>query len=72
MKNWKILWSIIVLLVIIVGVLFFALTKSKTVMISTTNVTDFESCAAAGNRVGESYPRQCWTDDGQHFVEKVY
>lgn len=32
-------------------------------------ITNFEECAAAGNRVGESHPRQCWTEDGEHFVE---
>lgn len=34
-------------------------------------ITGFEECAAAGYPVGESYPRQCWTPDGGHFVEDV-
>lgn len=34
-------------------------------------ITDFESCAAAGNPVMESYPRQCNTKDGRHFVEDI-
>lgn len=34
-------------------------------------VTNFEECAAAGNPVMESYPRQCNTPDGQHFVEEI-
>jgi len=29
----------------------------------------FEECVEMGNPVGESYPRQCWTKDGKHFVE---
>ena len=33
--------------------------------------SNFEECAAAGNPVGESYPRQCWTPDGRHFVEEI-
>ena len=33
--------------------------------------TNFEECAAAGNPVMESYPRQCNTPDGRHFVEEV-
>lgn len=33
-------------------------------------INSFEDCVADG-RVGESYPRQCWTRDGRHFVEKV-
>ena len=29
----------------------------------------FEDCIAAGNPAMESHPRQCRTEDGQHFVE---
>lgn len=32
-------------------------------------VIDFTTCADAGYAVGESYPRQCWTPSGRHFVE---
>ena len=35
------------------------------------NIESFEECAAAGNPVMESYPRQCRTEDGKHFVEEV-
>lgn len=34
-------------------------------------ITTFEECAAAGNPVMESYPRQCMTQDGRHFVEEI-
>ena len=39
-------------------------------------ISNFEECAAAGNavmpaRLGESYPRQCRTADGRHFVEEI-
>ena len=34
-------------------------------------VESFEECIAAGNPVMESYPRQCRTDDGKNFVEKI-
>ena len=33
--------------------------------------TTFEECVAAGNPVMESYPRQCNTKDGNHFVEDI-
>jgi glyoxylase-like metal-dependent hydrolase (beta-lactamase superfamily II) len=33
-------------------------------------ITNFKECAAAGNPVMESYPRQC-TADGQTFVEEI-
>ena len=34
-------------------------------------IDSFEDCLAAGNVVMESYPRQCRTADGQHFVEEI-
>lgn len=33
--------------------------------------TNFEECVAAGNPVMESYPRQCNTPQGGHFVEDI-
>lgn len=38
---------------------------------SAQEITSFEECAAAGNPVAESYPRQCWTQDGKYFVESI-
>ena len=35
------------------------------------SIRTFEECQAAGNAVGESYPRQCWTKDGKRFVEEI-
>lgn len=32
-------------------------------------VKNFEECVAAGNRVMESYPRQCTTSKGENFIE---
>ncbi len=40
-------------------------------LVSKPVVTDFESCAQAGNPVMESYPRQCKTQDGRSFVEPI-
>jgi len=34
-------------------------------------INSFEDCVAAGNPVMESYPRQCRTEDGKHFVEEI-
>lgn len=34
-------------------------------------ITSFEECAGAGYPIAESYPRQCRTPDGQHFVEQL-
>lgn len=33
--------------------------------------TNFMECAAQGNPVAESYPRQCNTPSGAHFVEDI-
>ncbi len=37
----------------------------------TSSIHSFEECVAAGNPVMESYPRQCRTNDGKHFVESI-
>ncbi len=34
-------------------------------------IDSFEDCVAAGNPIMESYPRQCRTEDGKHFVEEI-
>jgi len=34
-------------------------------------IENFEDCSNAGFAVMESYPRQCRTDTGEHFVEVV-
>ena len=34
-------------------------------------ISSFEECAAAGNAVMESYPRQCRSADGRLFVEEI-
>lgn len=36
---------------------------------ATGEIQSFDDCAAAGFPVMESYPRQCRTDEGKHFVE---
>ena len=39
--------------------------------IPSLQIANFEQCVRAGYSVGESYPRQCWTPDGRHFVEEI-
>ncbi|KAF6243277.1 hypothetical protein C6988_04170 [Nitrosopumilus sp. b1] len=36
-----------------------------------STIDSFEECAAAGNPVMESFPRQCRTNNGQTFVEEI-
>ena len=35
------------------------------------SIDSFEECVSAGNSIMESYPRQCRTSDGKHFVEEI-
>lgn len=42
-----------------------------TVTPHTNTITSFEECAAVGNPIMESYPRQCATKDGKHFTENI-
>ena len=37
----------------------------------TSSIDSYEECVAAGNPIMESYPRQCRTEDGKHFVEII-
>ena len=39
--------------------------------VESSSITNFEECIVAGNPVMESYPQQCRTSDGQHFVEEI-
>ena len=39
--------------------------------VESSSITNFEECVAAGNSIMESYPRQCRTNDGKHFVEEI-
>ncbi|MCH7560679.1 MAG: hypothetical protein IIC67_04815, partial [Thaumarchaeota archaeon] len=57
---------IIVILVVAIGALM--VTEKETVS-DTSIINNFEECIAAGNPAMESYPRQCRTEDGKHFVE---
>jgi|SRR3989344_4948296 len=61
---------LIIIVVALVGTgVYFALNRQ--LLSPSPEITNFEECARAGYPVGESYPRQCWTSDGKHFVEDV-
>lgn len=46
------------------GAYFYTQQKEK-------SINSFEECAGAGNPVMESYPAQCRTKDGRHFVQQL-
>jgi len=55
----------------VVAVLALVVTASSWLSRNTAPVTTFDECAAAGNPVLESYPAQCNTPDGRHFVQEI-
>ncbi len=55
----------------VIAAVIMQIAPTITVPPFSTPITNFEECAAAGNPVMESYPRQCMTAEGQHFVEDV-
>lgn len=67
MKKKYLLYLLIACIVGTVAILWRPnVTHSPSVQITT-----FEECVAAGNPVMESYPPQCHTPDGKHFVQTV-
>lgn len=62
--SWKIMAIVVILAITFFLVIILSL-KNKN-----EEINSFEACAAAGYPVGESYPRQCWTNGG-HFVEEI-
>ena len=59
--------KIIVILIILAVIISLVITS----FYKESKISNFEECAAAGYPVGESYPRQCWTPGGKHFVEDI-
>lgn len=47
------------------------ITSISSIPIKVSSITNFEECISAGNLIMESYPRQCRTNDGKHFVEEI-
>lgn len=66
MKHSKNILVLIFVLFLIL-ILFYAPSLNK----KDIEINNFEECADAGYAVGESYPRQCWTPEGKHFVEVI-
>lgn len=57
--------SILIILFAIILIITWQLSKEEAL-----SITNFDECAALGNPVMESYPRQC-IHDGQTFVENI-
>lgn len=62
--------AIVVILITLIGVVvYFLWNKQKSLKLDA--ITNFEECIQAGYPALESYPAQCRTPDGKHFVEEV-
>jgi len=65
------------IIAVIVAVPIIILAFSNSISLDTSQqsekpeIDSFEECIAAGYPAMESYPRQCRTDDGKHFVETI-
>ncbi|MFH1509625.1 MAG: GerMN domain-containing protein [Candidatus Nealsonbacteria bacterium] len=66
-------YLIILFVVVILATVGAYLLIKKPACVFTSNmaITTFDECAEAGNAVMESYPRQCRTSDGKHFIEDI-
>jgi hypothetical protein len=67
MKNPR-HWAIVAIAVVLAGGAFLYAQRTQK---GQADVADFAACAAAGNPVMESHPRQCRTPDGRHFTEDL-
>ncbi len=64
----KALVTILVIILVVVGFMFFNKKAGSPVL---AEVKNFEDCLDAGYPIMESYPRQCKTPDGRTFAEEI-
>lgn len=66
---------IIISAIIITALLAILLYQNKSIienrLISRSVIDNFEECVAAGNRIMDTYPRQCIVQSGDYFVEDI-
>ena len=63
-RNLRKVMVIVIILAVVISLVIISFYKES-------KISNFEECAAAGYLVGESYPRQCWTPGGKHFIEEI-
>lgn len=71
MQFLKIITLLFVACVLAIVALVLIKVAPRVTVVPNQAITNFEECAAAGNPVMESYPRQCRAPDGQLFVEEI-
>ncbi len=55
-----------IFILVVYGIIFYVKEKS-----ALSSINNFAQCEGNGYPVMESYPRQCKTPDGKHFVEEI-
>lgn len=68
----KHLFLFVIILVVLIGGFFLFFNKEKDIGIKDDEITSFEECVKAGYPILESYPEQCYTTDGKHFVREFF
>ena len=72
--NKKIIYVIIISTLLIVAAIYLAWLVTSNISTNQNNngeITNFAECEAAGNRVQESYPARCITEDGRSFIQPI-
>lgn len=65
----KIIWIVVIIVMLVGTGVYFAVNRQSSLPVS--QITNFEECAQTGYPILESYPAQCRTPDGKHFVEDI-
>lgn len=71
MQALKIVGLLLLAAILAVVALVLLKVSPRIMPVPPSTATTFEECAAEGNPIMESYPRQCRTPDGQLFVEEI-
>lgn len=69
MKKTHLFILYAVIIAFILGVIYYRESRHLVGPNKRTTVNNFESCAAAGNPILESYPARCITPDGYSFTQ---
>lgn len=69
MKRYTVVFIILGILILVCGIISFALWKSEEDR--KQNINSFEDCVQAGYPVLLSYPGQCIVPGGKHFTQNI-
>ncbi len=70
-KKTIVIIAVIIFALLVVFSIWLLMSNVKTDQSINDKITNFDECAAAGNRIQESYPARCITEYGQSFVQQI-